>query len=363
MQARTTRSSPGPLLGRRLWLAPLLGLAVLAAAWLLDCQLSRPAPGVRLGQPVPDFVLPGQDGRSFRLADHRGRAVFLAFLPSLTDPQSVAEARSLEAMQAEIDMAGAKAFFVTDAPSPAARQFHEGLHLASPVLVDAGGQLARALGVPRGARHTLVVDPLGALKFHLRQVEVDRHGKQLVEIGACCLDQVALARADGIGKRIGDFSLPRAADGAMQTVYGDGAQRATVVFFHSVRCPCANLYNDRLRDLAFALIPRGVRFVGIYANADESAEQIAAHARQHGFSFPVLKDERGLGVEHFRARVTPQAFVLDRTGALRYEGRVDSSRDPNEAKTHELREAVEAVLRGTAPPKPTPSFGCAIVRG
>ena len=33
------------------------------------------------GDPAPDFTLPGSDGRTHRLRDHRGRTVVLAWFP------------------------------------------------------------------------------------------------------------------------------------------------------------------------------------------------------------------------------------------------------------------------------------------
>jgi hypothetical protein len=131
-----------------------------------------------------------------------------------------------------------------------------------------------------------------------------------------------------------------------------------------VKCPCANAYNDRLPTLARDYAARGVRLVGIYSNKDETLPEIAAHAKEHGFSFPVFKDERGLGADHFGASVTPEVFVIDSSRVLRYAGHIDGSRVAAEAKTHELKDALDALLAGNtaAVPKATRAFGCGIVR-
>ena len=40
-----------------------------------------------VGQPAPEFELPGSDGRTHRLADHRGRrGVVLAWFPKSSSP-------------------------------------------------------------------------------------------------------------------------------------------------------------------------------------------------------------------------------------------------------------------------------------
>jgi len=54
--------------------------------------------------------------------------------------------------------------------------------------------------------------------------------------------------------------------------------------------------------------------------------------------------------------------VLDANRILRYHGRLDGSRDPAQATTHELRDALDAVLSGKPAPAETHAFGCAILR-
>jgi cytochrome c biogenesis protein CcmG/thiol:disulfide interchange protein DsbE len=77
---------------RHLWGLGLVGVA-LAVAWLLLLrpQEGRPAattvlPGIRLGQPAPDFTLPRLGGGSFHLAALRGRPVLLNFWSVSCDP-------------------------------------------------------------------------------------------------------------------------------------------------------------------------------------------------------------------------------------------------------------------------------------
>lgn len=320
------------------------------------------------GMKAPDFSLSAQDGRTFHLADYQGRAVFLAFVPSWTDTKTLQEARSLAKKAGEFDLAGAKVFLVTNGTAEAAKALHEREKLPFPLLLDNRGALARQYGVAKGDfRTTFVVTPAGQVKFRVSDAAVDpaNHGQQLLDVSKCCIDEVTAARASGVGKAVGDYSLPRAdKNGVMETLYGDGKQKATVALFLSVKCPCANAYNDRLPALSKEYAVRGVRLVGIYSNKDETPSEIAAHAREHGFSFPVLKDEGGLGAYHFGANVTPEVFVMDSAHVLRYAGHIDGSRTAAEAKTHELKDALEALLAGRPQdvPKATRAFGCGIVR-
>jgi peroxiredoxin Q/BCP len=61
--------------GRSLALASLL----FAAAVLVAPLAANAAPGV--GDPAPDFTLPGSDGVTHTLADLRGQYVVIAFFP------------------------------------------------------------------------------------------------------------------------------------------------------------------------------------------------------------------------------------------------------------------------------------------
>ncbi len=52
-------------------------------AWviLMAAASSADAAGPQVGQPAPDFSLPGSDGKTYRLSDLRGKVVVLAWYP------------------------------------------------------------------------------------------------------------------------------------------------------------------------------------------------------------------------------------------------------------------------------------------
>jgi hypothetical protein len=108
---------------------------------------------------------------------------------------------------------------------------------------------------------------------------------------------------------------------------------------------------------------KGVAFVGINSNRQESVEEIAGHAAQHGFTFPVLKDVGNVQADHFGAQVTPEIYVYDPGWVLRYHGRIDDDRSGANVKSQDLRNALDAVLAGqTVPVVETKAFGCTIKR-
>ena len=83
--------------------------------------------------------------------------------------------------------------------------------------------------------------------------------------------------------------------------------------FLGTECPLAKLYAPRLAALAKEYESRGVVFVGIDANRQDAATEIAAYARQHGIEFPILKDLHQAVADKVGAMRTPEIVVLDRT--------------------------------------------------
>lgn len=127
-----------------------------------------------------------------------------------------------------------------------------------------------------------------------------------------------------------------------------GETPAFVLLFLSRRCPVANRYAPRMRELEAAYRERGVRFVAVFSRADGSIVEMAAWAVDHEIPFPVVEDRDGQAARAVGATRTPQAIVLGGDRKIRYRGRIDarylaagSSPEPGR---EDLREALEEVL-------------------
>jgi thiol-disulfide isomerase/thioredoxin len=175
----------------------------------------------------------------------------------------------------------------------------------------------------------------------------------------------AVSAAPVLGQAAPSFSLPDARSGAGTTLSAlEKGKKATVVMFIATRCPYSNAYNDRMVALASKYAAQGVAFAAINSNQTEPTAEVADHAKSHGFSFPVLKDADSAVADKYGARVTPEIYVLNASGALVYHGRIDNSADPDEVKTHDLADALDSVLAGKPVARPeTKAFGCSIKRG
>lgn len=159
-----------------------------------------------------------------------------------------------------------------------------------------------------------------------------------------------------IGGLVPDFQATSVRGEALSLSEATAQHKAVVLVFLSTVCPYANYFSGHIREMAETYGPRGVLFLGLYSNGWESREEAAAHAREHGFAFPAIKDEHHAIADRVGATTTPEAFLLDSTGRLRYRGRVMSRQE-----APELQHALEAVLEGKPVRTPvTKAFGCAI---
>lgn len=164
-----------------------------------------------------------------------------------------------------------------------------------------------------------------------------------------------------LGGKAGDFTL--------QDLDGKAAPFAelrgpvTVVTFLSTICPISNAYNDRMNAIYKEYSAKGVKFVFVNANSNESAGVVRKHAKDVGFEFPVYKDAGNVAADLFGASVTPESYVIDRSGIIRYHGQVDDSRNPARVRVQGLRMALDAVLAGRpVDVHETKAFGCTIKR-
>jgi peroxiredoxin len=162
------------------------------------------------------------------------------------------------------------------------------------------------------------------------------------------------------GDRITDFSL-KAMDGRTVT-YSSLAGRIVVVTFISTRCPISNAFNYRMNELYREFAGR-VTFLFVNSNANEPADEVRDHAKAAGYDFPVYKDVESSVANLFGAEATPDTFVVDSTGIIRYHGYIEDAPNPARAKNRALRTAIEATLEGKPVLNPeTRAFGCAIKR-
>jgi peroxiredoxin len=166
-----------------------------------------------------------------------------------------------------------------------------------------------------------------------------------------------------IGDIAPSFSLPDTEGAA----HGPGGAPATVVVFTCNHCPYALAWHDRVLDVARDYAERGVRVLAINPNDAEryprdSLDAMRARVgRGELDGVPYLRDESQEVARDYDAKTTPDVFVLDSAGALRYRGAPDADHEDPSQNAAYLRGALDAVLDGRDPdPAETPPVGCSI---
>lgn len=174
------------------------------------------------------------------------------------------------------------------------------------------------------------------------------------------------AETANIGKTIANFALHDYL-GAPHTLAEFAKNKLIVVAFVGADCPLANRYADRLVEMAKEYQARGVAFIAIDSNQQDSLAQLAHLARVHKIEFPLLKDPGNVVADQFGALRSPEVFVLDSDCVLRYRGRVDDQYGIGymrpAPKQRDLALALDELLAGKPVSRPvTEASGCLIGR-
>jgi peroxiredoxin len=186
---------------------------------------------------------------------------------------------------------------------------------------------------------------------------MSRHARLLFAPSALLLLAYA-AGALEVGAIVPDFGMPTLEGRRFSLAQAEKTHTAVVILFLSTICPYSNYYNDLIRDLSAEFAKKGVAFVGVNSGTLETAEEARVHAREHGHAFDIIKDPESRIANLLDARRTPEVFLLDPSGTLRYHGRIASK-----ISAPDLKNALVALLDGQPiRPAETKAFGCAIPR-
>ena len=176
-----------------------------------------------------------------------------------------------------------------------------------------------------------------------------------------------------LGSAAPDFSLP-GVDGKTHSLSEYASSPILVVAFTCNHCPIAQMYEQRIQQLAADYKRRGVAVVAIQPNdpaairvdeldssdvSDSLAEMKIRVAYKH-LTYPYLYDGATQQVTRaYGPQATPHVFIFDQQRRLRYEGRIDNSYRTELVKSQDARSAIDALLaHKDVAVKHTGVFGC-----
>ncbi len=171
-----------------------------------------------------------------------------------------------------------------------------------------------------------------------------------------------------LGTTAPDFKLPDVVSGKTVSLATFAGKNALLVMFICRHCPYVQHVKEGLARLGKDYANKGAGIVAISANdtanyPDDAPKQLAAMAKELGFTFPFCYDESQETAQAYTAACTPDFFLFDEKRQLVYRGQLDDSRPGNGKPVtgRDLRAAIDAVLAGTAVnSKQMPSIGCNI---
>lgn len=191
--------------------------------------------------------------------------------------------------------------------------------------------------------------------------------------GAITLAQDDAHPTLALGSPAPDFSLP-GIDGKTHQLSDYSGARVLALVFTCNHCPTAQLYEGRIKTLAEDYRGKSVALVAIepndpdavrlnelgYTDVSDSLEDMKIRAEYRKFNFPYLYDGETQAVSlAYGPKATPHIFIFDEQRKLRYEGRIDNSQRESLVKTHDARNAIDALLAGKpVPVDHTGVFGC-----
>jgi thiol-disulfide isomerase/thioredoxin len=98
--------------------------------------------------------------------------------------------------------------------------------------------------------------------------------------------------------------------------------KPAVFVFLSPECPLSKNYAPVLNSLVKK--HPGLSFYGIFPGKAYSAAEIKEFEKEYSISFRLLSDPIMQLTQHFKAKVTPEVFLLNQAGHVLYSGLIDN---------------------------------------
>jgi peroxiredoxin Q/BCP len=158
-------------------------LAALSLAAMVVASAS--AAELKVGDQAPDFEMVGSDGKTYSLADFKGKqAVVVAWFPRAFTGGCTKECKSFKDDGAKMREYNVAYFTASTDPADKNKQFAESLKVDYPILSDPEGKAAAAYGIYNPERNaaqrvTFIIDKEGKIAAIEKTVKTDTHGADI----------------------------------------------------------------------------------------------------------------------------------------------------------------------------------------
>lgn len=183
------------------------------------------------------------------------------------------------------------------------------------------------------------------------------------------ISALSIAQGYKVGDTAAEFKLKNV-DGTMVALSDFEKEKGVVVIFTCNHCPFSIAYEDRIIALDKKYKKKGFPVVAINPNdpvayPDDSYEMMIVRAKEKGFTFPYLVDNKQEVFPVYGAKKTPHIYLLQNVDGefkVAYIGAIDNSaRNESQVSKTYLADAIDALLAGKQPEiTVTKAVGCGI---
>ena len=180
---------------------------------------------------------------------------------------------------------------------------------------------------------------------------------------ACAIASTGVQAAESprVGTPAPDFSLPDE-DGKVHKL-SDYRGKLVVLEWTNQECPYVKRHYraDTMEKLSEEFDAEVV-WLAVNSTKSNSPEDTRAWKSEQGFHYATLQDPAGDVGHLYGARTTPNMYVIDPEGQLRYSGAIDDDpRGRSEGPSNYVSGAIHALLQGSDPdPSETRPYGCSV---
>jgi thioredoxin-related protein len=145
-------------------------------------------------------------------------------------------------------------------------------------------------------------------------------------------------------------------------------EKGLLVIFSCNTCPFVKLSESRIKEAMFQAEANMIGVIIVNSNEaqrkdEDSFDEMKKYAASQGYNCSYVVDKNSELADAFGATRTPHCFLFDKKGLV-YRGAIDDNvKDASAAKEHYLKDAIDAVAKGTVvKTNSTKSVGCGIKR-
>lgn len=138
-----------------------------------------------------------------------------------------------------------------------------------------------------------------------------------------------------------------------------------MIVFLAIDCPISQKYIAELNGIASQYAPSVLSVMG-FIPGRISRKKLSDFVKEYNIHFKIYRDKNYQIVRELKTSVTPEVYLFDNKGFLKYHGAIDNwfyelGSYRQTITEHYLTDAIEAVLKGNEPAiKETDAVGCVV---